>query len=75
MVRLAHGQPRATTSRYRSGSTGQPSRPSAVIRPSRYVVSRLNAPLFSLMEPNLGRRAAARDPGCRALAEAVEEFP
>ena len=35
MVRFAHGQPRATTSRYRPGSTGQPSRPSAVMRPFR----------------------------------------
>ena len=44
IVRFAHGQPRATTSRYRSGCTGHPSRPSTVICPSRYVVSRLNAP-------------------------------
>ena len=35
MVLFAHGQPRATTSRYRAGSSGQPSRPSAVIRPFR----------------------------------------
>ena len=35
IVRLAHGQPRATTSRYRPASAGsEPSRPSAVIRPS-----------------------------------------
>ena len=44
MVRLAHGHPRATTSRYRPASTGQPSRPSAVIRASRYLVSRTNSP-------------------------------
>jgi hypothetical protein len=31
-ARLAHGQARATTSRYRPGSTGQPLDPSAVIR-------------------------------------------
>ena len=32
MARLAHGQARLTTSRYRPGSTGKPSRPSAVMR-------------------------------------------
>jgi hypothetical protein len=32
IARFAHGQARATTSRYRPGSTGYPSRPSAVIR-------------------------------------------
>ncbi len=55
------------------GSTGQPSRPSAVIRPSRYVVSRLNAPVFSLMEPNLGGHAVTRDSRV-PLAEPVEEL-
>src|SRR5579859_5404215 len=45
IVRLAHGQPRATTSRYRPASAGSvPSRPSAVIRPSRYLVSLTNSP-------------------------------
>src|SRR5689334_4458081 len=45
IVRLAHGQPRATTSRYRPASAGsEPSRPSAVIRPSRYRVSLTNSP-------------------------------
>src|SRR5690349_1230933 len=45
IVRLAHGQPRATTSRYRPASAGsEPSRPSAVIRPSRYLVSLTNSP-------------------------------
>ncbi len=31
-ARLAHGQARLTTRRYRPGSTGKPSRPSAVMR-------------------------------------------
>jgi hypothetical protein len=31
-ARPAHGQARLTTRRYRPGSTGKPSRPSAVIR-------------------------------------------
>ncbi len=45
IVRLAHGQPRATTSRYRPASAGSdPSRPSAVIRPFRYRVSLTNSP-------------------------------
>ncbi len=34
MARLAQGQALATTSRYRPGSTGQPSPPSAVTRSS-----------------------------------------
>src|ERR1017187_5625438 len=46
MVRFAHGQARATTSRYRPACTGKlPSRPSAVIRPFRYLVSRTNSPV------------------------------
>src|ERR1035437_3582258 len=46
MVRFAHGQARATTSRYWTASTGKlPSRPSAVIRPFRYLVSRTNSPV------------------------------
>src|ERR1022692_4422173 len=46
MVRFAHGQARATTSRYWPASTGKlPSRPSAVIRPFRYLVSRTNSPV------------------------------
>jgi len=32
IARLAHGQARETTKRYRPGSTGHRSRPSAVIR-------------------------------------------
>jgi hypothetical protein len=32
VARLAHGQARLATSRYRPGSTGKPVRPSAVIR-------------------------------------------
>src|ERR1017187_2314937 len=46
MVRFAHGQARATPSRYWPASTGKlPSRPSAVIRPFRYLVSRTNSPV------------------------------
>ncbi len=35
IARLAQGQARLTTRRYRPASTGQPSRPSAVMRVSR----------------------------------------
>src|SRR5580692_1428938 len=74
MVRLAHGQPRATTSRYRPASSGQPSRPSAVIRPSRYSVSRLNSPVL-LMYLNLSASPLPRETGGRRrLAELVEEL-
>ena len=46
IVRLAHGHARATTSRYRPASAGSvPSRPSAVIRSFRYLVSRTNSPV------------------------------
>jgi len=65
MARFAHGQPRATTSRYRPGATGQPSLPSAVIRPSRYLVSRRNSPVL-LIDPNLGGHPLPREPRVRA---------
>src|SRR5690242_10770472 len=46
IVRFAHGHARATTSRYRPASAASvPSRPSAVIRPFRYRVSRTNSPV------------------------------
>jgi hypothetical protein len=43
-ARLAHGQARATTSRYRPGSTGQRVDPSEVIRSSSATGSRSKVP-------------------------------
>src|SRR5699024_7810020 len=43
--RLAHGHALLTTSRYRPASTGQPSRPSAVIRASKAFGARTNSPV------------------------------
>src|ERR1700749_2792544 len=73
MLRFAHGQPRATTSRYRLGSTGQPYRPSAVMCPFRYVVSRLNSPV-SLIPLNLGASPPACERGAARLADLVQEL-
>ena len=58
IVRFAHGHARATTSRYRPACAGNvPSRPSAVIRSSRYRVSRTNSPEV-LTQPTLSHPPA-----------------
>src|SRR5512146_1618634 len=74
IVRLAHGQPRATTSRYRPASAGSdPSRPSAVIRPSRYRVSLTNSPEAPILRRYPTASVFNYPPPWGALADAGPE--
>src|SRR5258706_10332236 len=73
IVRFAHGHARATTSRYRPASAGSvPSRPSAVIRPFRSLVSRTNSPVAPPL-PTLPHCFPFQIPPPPRLADALPE--
>ncbi len=71
-ARLAQGQARLTTSRYRPASTGHPSRPSAVIRSWKCARDRLNAFLpYALLPPP----ASSRPPMVASLCRRYRVVP
>ena len=74
IARFAHGHALATTNRYRPGSTGQPSRPSAVIRVVMYEVSRSKPPPWATYE-RAWSRLTATWPVRLPLARAPSPWP